>query len=107
MKLGLCLNSRLCSLTRYLSIFRNTKIRTVYWDKPVDFDGRLIFAPMEAHRFMMGASWVTIRDRAFAAAASSINDPLNGRRISFRAPLEAPAGSRQHSFRMNRCGNPS
>lgn len=79
MKLGLCLNSSLCSLTRYLSIFRNTKIRTVYWDKPVDFDGRLIFAPMEAHMFMMGASWVTIRDRAFAAAVSSINDPLNGR----------------------------
>ncbi|WJH38789.1 DUF982 domain-containing protein (plasmid) [Aliirhizobium terrae] len=54
-------------------------MRTVYWDKPVDFDGRLIFGPMEAHKSMMGASWVTIRDRPFAAAANSINDALNGR----------------------------
>jgi hypothetical protein len=36
-------------------------MRTVYWDKPVDFDGRLIFGPMEAHKSMMGASWVTHR----------------------------------------------
>ncbi len=54
-------------------------MRTVYWDKPVDFDGRLIFGPMEAHESMMGASWLTIRDRPFAAAANSINDALNGR----------------------------
>ncbi len=54
-------------------------MRTMYWDKPVDLDGRLIFGPLEAHRCMMGSSWSAIRDRAFAAAANSINDALNGR----------------------------
>jgi hypothetical protein len=53
-------------------------MRTIYWDKPVDFDGRLIFGPMEAHRSMMSTGWATISDSAFAAAANSINDALNG-----------------------------
>lgn len=54
-------------------------MRTIYWDRPVDFDGRLIFGPMEARRSMMKASWTAISDSAFAAAANSINDALNGR----------------------------
>lgn len=54
-------------------------MRTVYWDKPVDIDGRLVFGPMEAHRCMMSATWLSGRDRSFAAAANSINDALNGR----------------------------
>ncbi|SFB63717.1 hypothetical protein SAMN03159496_06303 [Rhizobium sp. NFR07] len=54
-------------------------MRTVYSDKPVDCDGRLIFGPTEAHKSMMGTSWVTIRDRPFAAAANSSNNALNGR----------------------------
>lgn len=52
---------------------------TIYWDRPVDVDGRLIFGPMEARRSMMSTSWVAVSDSASAAAAKSINDALNGR----------------------------
>lgn len=53
-------------------------METIYWDKPVNAGGRLVFGPLEAHRLMM-SSWTAAKDRTFAAAANGILDALDGR----------------------------
>lgn len=53
-------------------------MRTIYWDKPVNVGGRLIFGPLDAQTHM-GSSWTAVKDRSFAVAANAILDALAGR----------------------------
>jgi hypothetical protein len=50
----------------------------MFWDRPVEVAGRLIFGPLEASNFM-ATKWSTERNADFSTAAKSIMSALAGR----------------------------